>query len=128
MSIINIHYRETDGEIGGWETGTPTPRDGLAIATVETIPDPKTQKIDTATKTLIDKTPVEVALASAPTLLDVQAKVARSLAASDAYMMPDRPLADTTRQAWTVYRQALRDLSKLPTPAAQLAAWPAIPS
>lgn len=118
MNVINIHYRLSDGEICGWETGTPTARPGLKITSVvvdagyHCVPDPKLHKIDTTTHELIDKTPEEIALAIMPTLIDVQQTVAMQLSGTDQYMMPDRPLNDDTRAAWSVYRQALRDLNK----------------
>ncbi|WP_207260873.1 tail fiber assembly protein [Desulfovibrio sp. Huiquan2017] len=40
----------------------------------------------------------------------VRAERDRRLAACDWTQMPDAPLDDTARAAWTVYRQALRDV------------------
>lgn len=47
------------------------------------------------------------------------------LAASDAILMSDRPMAPETREAWQTYRQALRDITDFPTPADVV--WPTAP-
>jgi hypothetical protein len=48
------------------------------------------------------------------------------LAASDPYMLPDRPLTDAQRTAWVAYRQALRDMPETADPYAPT--WPAAPT
>jgi hypothetical protein len=127
-----IHYRESDGEIFGWETGVsePSAQPDLATAALEDVvtPDPRRQRFDVAALGLVDKDADDIAASLAPTADDLRRRIAGELAATDQFMMPDRPLTGEMRAAWVTYRQALRDLSKLPTPAAQLAAWPASPA
>jgi hypothetical protein len=126
-----IHYRESDGEIMGWEHGVaePSSQPDLATAALEDVvtPDPRRQRFDAATLGLIDKDADDIAASLAPTADDLRSRIAGELAATDQFMMPDRPMADEKRAAWVAYRQALRDLSKLSTPAEQLAAWPESP-
>jgi hypothetical protein len=58
-----IHYRESDGEMFGYETGTvdPVAQPGLAItyAELDETPDPVRRRIDTATMTVVDKAGAE---------------------------------------------------------------------
>jgi hypothetical protein len=46
------------------------------------------------------------------------------LVATDKYLLEDFPITGEQRAAWTVYRQALRDLGQLPTGDAMIDAWP----
>jgi hypothetical protein len=128
---MHIHYRPSDGEILGFEnTQAPTDQPGLKVISIDIdgSPDPKLQKINLKTLRLVAKSAKEIAAAGVPTLLDMQMRVVQWLSASDAMMMPDRALSAEARAAWASHRQALRDLSKLPTPAAMLAAWPKPPA
>lgn len=135
MNQIHIHYNPTDGEIVGFEnTLNPTKQPGCEIATVEVpngehiIPDRKIHKIDLKTLNLIYKSPDErESVDSILTEAFVTQKIAAELQNTDQYMMPDRPLSKEVRESWVVYRQALRDLSKLPAPE-RLAAWPTRPN
>lgn len=130
--IVHIHYRGSDGEIFGFETGTsePTPQPDMAIAIVDMdrFPDGALHKIDLATLDVVDKTHEERQLALAPKPEELTQAIASTLYATDGYMAPDRPLSDEARAGWAAYRQMLRDLSKLPTPAAMVAAWTPDPS
>jgi hypothetical protein len=58
-----VHYRESDGEIFGYELGTvdPQPQPGLAItfAELDETPDPVRRRIDPATMTVVDKADAE---------------------------------------------------------------------
>lgn len=57
----------------------------------------------------------------------VRAERNRLLTASDYTQMPDAPLVASQREAWRVYRQALRDLPEtIPDPAA--VQWPVAPA
>lgn len=122
-----IHYRVSDGAIFGWEHGVVAPscQPGLACALIDDVvtPDPRRQRFHPLFG-LVDKTDD----ASGSTIDDIRRRIARELTASDQFMMPDRPMTKELRDAWIIYRQALRDLSKLPTPADQLAAWPISPN
>jgi YHS domain-containing protein len=62
-----------------------------------------------------------------PTLWQVKAARDAELAATDAYMMPDRPMTDWAHEEWRAYRQKLRDLGSLSTADAMVAAWPVRP-
>ena len=131
MNVLHVHYYRSNGEIEGWENSPePIPRDGCDIITVEmppgfVMPDPKLQKVEDGK--LADKSDAERERASLPTEAELQAAIAGELRLTDAYMMPDRPLSDAERAAWISYRQSLRDLSRLATPADRLAAWPTRP-
>lgn len=125
-----IHYRAEDGEIFGWETSSvPTERGDLEIVSFPegSHLEPKLQKIDTASLTLVDKTDAEKAAANAPTLRQLQEAVFKELCRTDSFVVPDRPMTDATRAAWSTHRQMLRDLSKLATPADMINAWPTPP-
>jgi YHS domain-containing protein len=71
----------------------------------------------------------EVVALPAPPPVIVEVKVARNneLAATDVYMVPDRPMSDEVRAAWRTYRQRLRDLGAITTAAEMIAAWPPRP-
>lgn len=45
-------------------------------------------------------------------LADIRQERDNRLAASDAYMLPDRGLSEVEFNAWTAYRAALRDITK----------------
>ena len=60
--------------------------------------------------------------------LKLRGAIATELQATDQFTVPDRPISDEVREAWFVYRQALRDLSKLAgTTDDKWAAWPERP-
>jgi hypothetical protein len=143
MSVVHIHWRESDGEIVIVETGTvPASRPGLVLTTVEAgdgchiIPSPVLHKMDRDTHELVDKTLEERVLASLPLPMEVHGAIYGELKATDGRAAADRPLADEVRASWTVYRQALRDLSKphdadlptqRPTVVEIIRAWPMRP-
>lgn len=59
----------------------------------------------------LDTMQIEDRAAFVPVVADyIRSKRARLLANSDWTQMPDSPLSDAQRNAWAVYRQALRDL------------------
>jgi hypothetical protein len=126
-----IHYREDDGEIFGWEQGVvePSSQPGLLRAVLDVIvtPVPRRQYFCPYLG-IVDKSEDAVAAGEAPTLEEVRIRIAHELAATDQFMFQDRQMSEERRNAWIIYRQALRALKKLPTPAAQLAAWPASPA
>jgi hypothetical protein len=130
-----IHYCTKTGTITSWGNGEP-PDDKSHFPGHELLRleehrdiDPIRHRIDLATKTLTERDPADQqALQSQALARDLSIRIAHELSATDGFMAPDRPMTDGMRQRWRVFRQALRDLSKLPTPAAQLAAWPASPA
>jgi Phage tail assembly chaperone protein len=118
-AILHVHYRATDGEIFGFENGKiPSSQQGCEILSIEIDHgqplhiDPKVTKVDHANRTIIEKTAAEKMAALLPTATEVSRAVIVELQATDAYMVPDRPLGDAVRAQWVVYRKALRDLSK----------------
>lgn len=128
MSFMHIHYRASDGEILGYEnTQEPERQPGMETVTVgHAIPNPMLHKIDLATLQLIDKTQAERELAMRPppvSIDEIRTAINTALCASDAYMMPDRPISEATRSAWVAYRQMLRDLSGTPTASEMIKAW-----
>lgn len=122
---FHIYYRESDGEIFGWSTShVPTAPPGLLIAFVdETELDTVLQRYDAAAGAVVARTPADVKAARRPTLREVQVAIYRDLVRSDAFMVSDYPITPPQRHAWQTYRQMLRDLSHLATPAAMIAAW-----
>ena len=58
---------------------------------------------------------------------DVKGMRDAELTATDTMMIPDRPLTDADRQAWRVYRQALRDLGSIQGAADMVKGWPKRP-
>jgi hypothetical protein len=135
--MMHVHYRQVDGEIVGWETGTldPTPiGEGTAIlyAQLERAPDPLAHKVDVATLEIVEKSAAEKSAAVAPTKRDLETAIFRTLQSTDHTMLPDRDdIAPQTLVAWKAYRKALRNLSKgnpAPTPDAMVAAWPLDPN
>jgi hypothetical protein len=127
---MNVHARLSDGEIVAHGTATVAPSDGCAVFTfpdgLQVTPDRDLHKIDIEYGGFVNKTPEETAASRLPTLSEIQMAIRDELAATDQFtMVADRPVP--LRAAWVTYRQALRDLSKIPTTAAQLAAWPAHP-
>jgi YHS domain-containing protein len=62
-----------------------------------------------------------------PDAREVKAARNAELAATDAMMVADRPLAGAVREEWRAYRQALRDIGSCATAAEMIAAWPKRP-
>lgn len=116
---VHIYWQQADGEIVIVETGaTPADRPDLLLTTVyaadgiHIVPNPILHKMDSATHELVDKTPDERVLSLLPIPMEVFGAIYGELKSTDRYATPDRPLSDSIRAAWSVYRQALRDLSK----------------
>jgi Phage tail assembly chaperone protein len=123
--IIHVHYRASDGEIFGWETGSVSVerRDGMQIATFElnTPPDAERQRI--VAGELVEKTGPP----PPPSDDELKRAVFAALSASDNYAMPDRDdLSSDERQQWLAYRRILRGLKAF-EPADRIAAWPIDP-
>jgi hypothetical protein len=134
-AVLHLHYRTSDGEIVGHEnTEVPVPQSGCDLLSVEIDHgqplhiDPAAMKI--ANGVLVEKSAAEKTVALAPTATDVSRVVIVQLQATDAWMMPDRPVSDDDRAQWVAYRKGLRELSKgdpAPSPAAMIAAFPERP-
>lgn len=126
--MLVIHYHKTTGQISAWGTGDSKsshfPDHEIVRLDVDT-PDPVRHKI--VAGRMIERTAAEIAEANRPTVSQVSSAISRELAATDEFMVSDRPLSDAVRAAWGSYRQALRDLSKLPDPISQVKAWPTRP-
>lgn len=79
---------------------------------------------DAASESWIDPRPA--AEIEAEQIAELRRERDRRLAASDWTQMPDAPLSPTLREAWRIYRQALRDMPDTQDPAAP--EWPSIPT
>jgi hypothetical protein len=136
MNIQFVLYNEA-GEIVGWQNVEPLPRDvpqGCNVSLVEVAegrafsPDPVLHRFDHLTGEIVDKSPVERAQSLLPKAFEVRVAISQEMAATDGFVAADRPLSQDLRAAWVIYRQALRDLSKLDGPVAMVKAWPERPS
>lgn len=130
---MNIHYNTTTGQIVsyGWGAdhgdGFETSHfDGCKVLIVDNQDiDPTMQRVDPVALTIVAKTAPDPEPDTLPLVKDA---VRVELTFSDKFMLPDYPITDTDRAAWTAYRKALRDASKgNGTAAAMLAAIPARP-
>lgn len=130
---MHIHYRTTDGEIVGYETGTINPKciDDCAILSDDQaadLPNHLNQKIDLVSLKLVEKSDVEKQQALAPRINQVSALVSSELRATDCFMASDFPVSGDQATQWKTYRQALRDLSKgKPSIADMIKAFPVRP-
>lgn len=127
-----IHFHKVTGQISAWGTGDSDDShltDHRIVRLDVPHIDPRLHRINVETDQLSEISAGEIALADRPTVDEVQAAIVAQLQATDAFMMPDRPLSDPARAAWAVYRQALRDLSNRAavTVADMLAAFPQRP-
>lgn len=125
---LHVHYVSKTGQIEAWETSSiPTTmknHETISILVDDIfIPNPNTQKVINGQ--IVDKTPDEKADALQPTLYELQSRIYLELCTTDHWMMPDRP--NSKRDEWVIYRQALRDLSKLATPSDMINSWPVHP-
>ena len=125
-----VHYLLSDGSIIGWENSPEHCVEMAGVGSVSipglTSPDYKTQKIDLASLDVIGMTSQEIAIANSPRLEEVRGLVAVELSESDIFFsVPDFPMSETTKAAWLVYRQQLRDISKNDmTPSEMILRWP----
>lgn len=131
---LRVFYDPVSGKIGGYEcsnTASTRTRNGQAyvdLAQESPIIDFRKHKIDPATGALAEMSEQEKSEARLPTDDQVKGAISSELAATDSIFAPGRPLSQADSDAWTEYRQKLRDLSKLGLgPVEQLAAWPARP-
>jgi hypothetical protein len=129
MAQWNIHF-DGNGEIKQIDN-SPAPEkigvlDHISIES-DTVPSIHSLTHKVVHGVLIEKNDAEKAVALLPTPFEVKAAIYAELCATDAWAMPDRPMTDTTRSAWTTYRQTLRDLSKLASPTEMIVAWPVRP-
>jgi Phage tail assembly chaperone protein len=123
-----IHFHKITGKISAWGTGESDSSHfqdhEIVRLDVENV-DPSRHMI--VGGALVERSEEEIAESNRPSMQQVANAIAGELAASDSFMVPDRPLTNAVRASWVAYRQALRDLSKLPTPAAMILAWPPHP-
>jgi hypothetical protein len=132
---VNIHYDPSTGEIKQidnsephHETGEIMPsHDGVTVASIEMDGakfgngiNPGNFKFDVGTQSLVPHI-------SPLSRERINCFVYSELCSTDEFMSADRPLPDEKRAAWTSYRQALRDLSKLQDANAMLSAFPSRP-
>jgi hypothetical protein len=130
MIKIHIYYDAITGEIDGIDNGSfPIDRAGkkTLLLQVDKIPDRRTDKIDINSLFIVPKTATEIKEFDRPTKFDVDAAVYDALKTSDAFVLPDYPITQQQRDAWIIYRQKLRDISKgnpRPNAAQMIEAWP----
>jgi len=112
--MFAIHYHKQTGELRQWgdydgstESFAGPDYEIILFDEWKSI-DPLRDRIDVAKLTIVRRTRAEIAEAMR---LEVVNSIANELAATDAFMVPDRPMPTEMREAWRVYRQALRDLS-----------------
>ena len=126
--MFAIHYHKRTGEIRQWghDDGSldsfAGPQYAIALFDEWQNIDPLRQRIDVDQLTIVRRTRAERGEAMR---LDVVNSIANELAATDAFMMPDRPMKKEHRELWRDYRQALRELSGSVEDI--LADWPARP-
>jgi len=133
MGEYDFNYRlffdPATGRINGYEhSNTPSTREGQDYLDFEQPVEYRrfTQKVDLATRTVVEMTPDEIYEAQLPKEYEVKSAIVRELTATDSLFAPGRPLPDS--EAWLAYRQALRDLSKQGlSHLDQLRAWPQRP-
>jgi hypothetical protein len=133
MTNGNFNYRvffdPATGRINGYEqTNTPSTREGQDHIDFDHPVDAHhlTHKVDLATRAIVEMTPDEKYKAQLPAEHEVKAAIYRELETTDSLFAPGRPLENS--EAWLVYRQALRDLSKQGlSHLDQLRAWPQRP-
>lgn len=109
---MNIHYDVTTGQIVSFGSaqhadGEESCHPGCKIMMIEDRQiDPRTQRINPLTKEIVSKDPDP----EPDKLPKVKGAIVAELAATDQYMVSDRPLSDEAREGWRIYRQELRDL------------------
>jgi hypothetical protein len=124
--IFAIYYRASDGEILGWTNQSdPVAPDGMNLAVFDEPfqPEPLNEKFDVMASAVVEKTAEERRLSRLPKLYEVQQAVFAELSRTDHLMMPDHPNRGGDRHAWLIYRQMLRDLSRLAGPADMINDW-----
>ena len=119
-----VHFHKRTGRISAWGNGDSEAshfpdHDIVRFDDEAVVIDPRRHKIDVASLAVVEQTRAEMIDAMR---LDVTNAIAAELAATDGYMVPDRPLTEQQRDAWTAYRQALRDLRG--DAEAMVSAWP----
>lgn len=125
--LVNIRFDPATGAIKQMDS-SPVPVSGdldsiqIEIPPGESFPAHyiSTRRVDVTTRTLIEVAP-EVQRH------EVDQAIFNELSNTDQYVISDRPMTRPKRAAWKAYRQALRDLSKLPSVTDMLAAWPMRP-
>lgn len=135
MIVWHVHYRVADGEIVGYENcEPPSSQPDCLVLSIETEEEPAAcfngaaYKVDIKDgPAIVAKTDAEKLTESQPSDIDTRGAIAAELARTDAYMVPDRPLSDDARAAWSAYRRSLRDLSKITDVAQRMTAWPLRP-
>lgn len=134
MTLWHVHYQTTDGEIIGYENcDPPSKQPGCSILSVETDENPTgcfnnaLYKVDIQNLAIIAKTDAEKGKKKIPSDMDIRGLIAMELAKTDTFMILDRPMNDSVREAWKDYRQTLRDLSKIVDINERIAAWPIRP-
>lgn len=125
MELLLLNIREDEEFIvGDYDPATYYIADGEAVLYP---PRPGPWAAWSGAEWIDPRTPEDIEDEREQALVLLRAERDRRLAASDWTQMPDAPLAEAAREAWRLYRQALRDLPETTTdPAAP--EWPAPPN
>jgi hypothetical protein len=112
--MFAIHYHKQTGELRQWgddDGATESvfgPDYEIILFDEWQMIDALRDRIDVAKLTIVRRTRAERAEVMR---LAVTNAMADELAATDKFMMQDRPMPTEQREAWRAYRQAVRDLS-----------------
>jgi hypothetical protein len=129
MNNFRVFYNPTTGKVNGWESSSiPTTRDGQDYIDLDTpFNGLDTNKHKVENGEIVEMTEEEKYNAQLPTEHEVKVAIAGELHATDSMFAPGR-LSKEKTDAWTEYRQQLRDLSKKGlSHIEQIKAWPARP-
>jgi hypothetical protein len=126
MNNFRVFYNPATGKVNGWEfSNTPTTREGQDYIDLEEpfegLSHMKHKVVDGA---VVEMTDEEKYAAQLPSEHEVKVTIFQELNATDSMFAPGR-LTNEQSDAWTEYRQKLRDLSKQGlSHIEQINAWP----
>lgn len=116
--MYHLLYRTGTGAIFACETSPsqtlPADWGSISVPDDGMMPTGKTHRVDVTTNphALVALTETERLEANAASNAEIASHIEQELSGTDQFMVPDRPMTDDQRAAWTEYRQTLRDLSK----------------
>lgn len=142
MMNFNVYYHPVTGEIDSYDNGSGlNPNKAHLAVTKISAPEgnmalinPLVHKIDVVSEDLVDKTPMERLYTPCVGAPEVVFAVQKELERTDSLASPpaDRVVDPEEVEAYRVYRQALRDISKpvegvVRSPDQQVRDWPTEP-
>jgi hypothetical protein len=128
--MMHVHYCTTTGNIVAWgdgDGGDPFLPGHAVIDIAKREIDAKRHKVDPVTCVVVDKAGDDLA---ASLRVEIVRAIERELSFTDHFIDPpsDRPRIGPFGIDWRPYREALRRLSDLPSPADMVKAWPPRPN